>query len=78
VIEVMAPGVDEPDKDLEFRKLRAVLNANIGACFVKLVRKMLFLGISSVLMYLLLKGDHKEAVEACTEGPRVLHQPLVV
>jgi len=38
----MAPGVDEPDKDSEFRKLRAVLNANIGACFVKLVRKMLF------------------------------------
>ena len=28
-------------------------------------------------MHLLLKGDHKEAVEACTEGPRVLHQPLV-
>lgn len=35
VVDISSPAVSETDK--EAARLRAVLNANIGACFVKLV-----------------------------------------
>ena len=36
IVDVSSPAVSEAEQ--EQTKLRAVLNANIGACFVKLVR----------------------------------------
>lgn len=50
--------------DIKCTKARSVLNANIGACFVQLVssNSPLFLPFYSF------QGDHKAAVEACSEG----------
>ena len=65
---------DEPEDDAdpvpeemraECAKARAVLNANIGACYVKLVCHA-----SEEHCVILTKhqGDHKAAVASCTEG----------
>ena len=55
-------------------KARAVLNANVGACYVQLVRRL-----SNVALFVftprLSQGEHKKAVEACTEG-RIEAHPL--
>ena len=64
VVEVATPAVDEAKK--EVRQLRAVLNANIAACYVKQVCVHFRLRIQ--LHFFSFKGSHKEAVEACTEG----------
>ncbi|KIM48022.1 hypothetical protein M413DRAFT_439716 [Hebeloma cylindrosporum] len=55
VVDVSSPAVTESEK--ESVRLRSVLNANIGACFVKL-------------------GDHKEAVQACTQA--ILDDPTYI
>jgi hypothetical protein len=54
---------------------RAVLNANIAACYVKLVT-------TNILCYRLLltfvnEGDHKNAVDACTAGQYLRTYPLL-
>ena len=66
VDEVSSPAVTESEK--ESVRLRSVLNANIGACFVKLVSGMADQHKYSNFMRQGLKGDHKEAVQACTQG----------
>jgi hypothetical protein len=58
------PGNEESP---EVVKARAVLNANVGACYVQLV------GSSSILPFCVhnespSQGEHKKVVEACTEG----------
>ncbi|GJJ09631.1 hypothetical protein Clacol_003855 [Clathrus columnatus] len=53
----------------ECAKARAILNGNIGACYVKLVRGVNFYqNIPLLLAYLItnMQGDHKKVVEACT------------
>ena len=67
-IEIVSPASVENGSDKECARLRAVLNANIGACHVKLVSQ-----ISSVYHKLnnatiFLEGDHKAVVEACSQG----------
>jgi len=65
VVDISSPAVAESEK--ESVRLRSVLNANIGACFVKLVSAT---GEQQTctISYLTVKGDHKEAVQACTQG----------
>ena len=41
-IEIVSPASTENGSDKECARLRAVLNANIGACHVKLVSQMPF------------------------------------
>ena len=38
VVEVISPAVEQSER--EMKKLRAVLNANIAACYLKLVRHL--------------------------------------
>jgi hypothetical protein len=56
-------GEDSP----EITKARAVLNANIAACYVQLVCA-LFGVTHSVVISIPSQGEHKKVVEACTEG----------
>jgi hypothetical protein len=64
----LSPGMaGSSSSDTDYVKTRSILNANIGACHVKLVSILpraaaLFHGI------LLLQGEHTEAVSACTKG----------
>ena len=60
----------------EIVKARAVLNANVGACYVQLVGG-LFYASPFVFTVHLSQGEHKRVVEACTEGrvPSLLVQP---
>jgi hypothetical protein len=66
VIEVVSPVVGESER--EMKKLRAVLNANIGACYLKLVRHLLIQGQYIQLSCTQLKGNHKDAIDSCTQG----------
>lgn len=66
VVDVSSPAVTESEK--ESVRLRSVLNANIGACFVKLVSAMPNQQKYSNFIPQGPKGDHKEAVQACTQG----------
>jgi hypothetical protein len=50
----------------ECAKARAVMNANIGACHVKLVSFCWILVVVYITTWL--QGDHKEAVSSCTQG----------
>ena len=62
---------DEPEDPVpeemqaECAKARAVLNANIGACYVKLVR---YASGEHCVILTKHQGDHKAAVASCTEG----------
>ncbi|KAF8203084.1 hypothetical protein BJ912DRAFT_1028781 [Pholiota molesta] len=55
VVDLTSPALSAADK--KTARLRAVLHANVGACFVKL-------------------GDHKEAVQACSQA--ILDDPAYV
>jgi hypothetical protein len=48
--------------------LRAVLNANIGACHVKLVSQISLIYREWNNSTIFLEGDHKAVVEACSQG----------
>lgn len=50
----------------EYAKARAVMNANIGACHVKLVSQLC--AFPKIGLEFGCQGDHKEAVKSCTEG----------
>jgi len=69
VVDVSSPAVTESEK--ESVRLRSVLNANIGACFVKLVSAVADQQKYSNFILQGPKGDHKEAVQACTQGSYV-------
>ncbi len=65
-----SPDAQAPPTEVEIEcaKARAVLHANIGACYLKLVR-----AVSSALVGVYAdvvpsQGEHKEVVAACTEG----------
>ena len=56
-----------PAEANECAKARAILNANSGACYVKLVSN--FRVTSSIWTLIAVsKGDHQKAVEACSQG----------
>jgi hypothetical protein len=55
------------DLEKECARARSILNANIGACHVKLVR---YLSHPLALAYYLTQNEYKEAAEACTRGKR--------
>lgn len=65
-------AAEQPPSELELEcaRARAVMNANIGACYVKLVsvRRVtpVFCSAEGVV-----QGEHKEVVAACTQGRRV-------
>jgi hypothetical protein len=54
-------------EETECAKARAVLNANIGACFVKLVSLISCIW-GNFPEKSLVQDDHKQAVEACSQG----------
>lgn len=55
------------DDSPEIVKARAVLNANVAACYVQLVGRYLAL-LVRVYSIFSPQGEHMKAVEACTEG----------
>lgn len=56
------------DLEIDCAKARAVLNANISACYAKLVSFWSNLLSMYFLIAFVPQGDHKEVVSACTEG----------
>ena len=67
-IEIVSPTSVESGSDKECARLRAVLNANIGACHVKLVSQLSLIYHESDNSTIFLEGDHKAVVEACSQG----------
>ena len=68
-IEIVSPASVENGSDKECARLRAVLNANIGACHMKLVSQLsLAYHKWDNLFNIFLEGDHKAVVEACSQG----------
>lgn len=74
-IEIVSPASIENGSDKECARLRAVLNANIGACHVKLVSQISLVYHKWDSSTIFLEGDHKAVVEACSQG-RSPHRPL--
>jgi hypothetical protein len=65
-VEKSPPRADLSPLEQECAKVRAVLNANIGACHVKLVRKSS--RTSSLISTFSRQEEWSEAVKACSEG----------
>lgn len=62
-----APTLPLTGLDLASARARAVLNANIGACHVKLVEFFLPHSYNLVISHMF-QDEHKDAVTACSEG----------
>ena len=67
-IEIVSPASVEDGSGKECARLRAVLNANIGACHVKLVSQISLVYHKWDNLAIFLEGDHKAVVEACSQG----------
>lgn len=67
-IEIVSPASVENGSDKECARSRAVLNANIGACHVKLVSQLYLVYHKWDNSTIFLEGDHKAVVEACSQG----------
>lgn len=66
--QAVTPIVPPTELQKECSKARAVLNANIAACYVKLVSVYSTVGDSIFDSTRYPQGEHKDAVAACTEG----------
>ena len=69
MVEVPPATPSEPknEESPEIVRARAVLNANVGACYVQLVSGPFYV-YSAMFNIHPSQGEHKKAVEACTEG----------
>lgn len=61
---------EEPEDhiDVDIARVRAILNANVGACHVKMVKDNI---LWTFCLLTFNEGDHPEAVKACSQGKRI-------